>query len=91
MSTDYQVSLLRVTGANGEQAVAACVNGDAGGVLGVGDEEGWLGTCEDVPSVVLDCTEVIQLTNPKDVSALAAWLSAAAVWLQVQLLTKETP
>lgn len=89
MTTDYHVSLLRVTDVNGEQAVAACVNGDAGGVLGIGDEEGWLGPCQDVPSVVLDCTQVVQLVDPKDVSALAAWLSAAAVWLQVQLLEQE--
>lgn len=91
MSSTSRISLLRVTGSNGEQAVAACVNGDIGGVLGLGEEDGWLAACEDEPSVVFDCTKVVQLRDPKDVFAMAAWLSAAGVWLQVQLLEKETP
>lgn len=88
MSSHYNVSMLRVTASNGEQAVAACVTGEDT-VLGVGEEGAWLEGCTGEPSVVLDCTCVVQLTDPRDVSALAAWLSAAAVWLQMQLLESE--
>jgi hypothetical protein len=88
MASQYNVSMLRVNGGNGEQAVAACVAGE-GGVLGTGEEGAWLENCGPEPSIVLDCTCVVQLTDPRDVSAMAAWLSAAAVWLQVQQLEQE--
>ena len=88
MASQYSVSLLRVTDSTGEQAVVACVTGDDT-VLGVGEEGAWLEACSVEPSVVLDCTSVVQLTDPKDVSAIAAWLSAAAVWLQIQKLESE--
>lgn len=83
------VSLLRVRDSSGTSAVAACLNGDIDGVMGLGEPEGWLSVCHDEPSVILDTDDVVQLTNPADVRALAAWLSAAAVWLQVQLLEEK--
>lgn len=86
---DHHIAMLRITGTNGEQAAAACVDGTPGGPLGVGEEDGWLSGCKEVPSVVFDCTQVVQLSDPKDVSAMAAWLSAAAVWLRIQILEKE--
>lgn len=88
MGSQYNVSMLRVVASNGEQAVAACVTEDDT-VLGIGEEGAWLEGCSAEPSVVLDCTCVVQLTDPRDVSALAAWLSAAAVWLQIQQLESE--
>jgi hypothetical protein len=85
---DYHVSLLRVTGEDGERAVLACADHRGQEALSLSD--GWLEDCAPVPSVILDCSGAVQLTNYQDVSAMAAWLSAAAVWLQIQQLEEGT-
>lgn len=88
MKTKDDVALLRVTGTHGGKAVVACVAGSPIGLPGI-DDHAFQCDCSDEPSVVMHCPTALQLTDPADVSALAAWLSAAAVWLQIQILEKE--
>lgn len=89
MSTAQSVSLLRVTAADGEQMVLACVPEGSGSLVCMGESESWAETCRPVTSILVDVSGVVQLTNPKDVSALSAWLGAAAIWLKTLQLEEE--
>jgi hypothetical protein len=84
-----EVSMLRVTDESGAQVVVACVPENAKEFLSIGEPESWTEHCRPITSVIIDVSGAIQLTNSKDVSAIAAWLSAAAVWLRTRQLTEE--
>lgn len=81
--------MLRVTDDAGQQLVFACMTAGSSEYLSVGEHDSWLENCRSITSVVADCSGAIQLTDPRDISALAAWLSAAAIWLKTVQLTEE--
>lgn len=76
------VALLRMTDCSGEQLVCCCAPSGSGATVVFEALED--GSESPARGIVIDSSGPIQITNPKDASALAAWLSAAAVWLQVQ-------
>jgi hypothetical protein len=84
-----EVSMLRVTDDSGAQAVVACVPESAKEFMSIGDSDSWTEHCLPITSVILDVSGAVQLTDHKDVSALAAWLSAASVWLRERQLLEE--
>jgi hypothetical protein len=84
-----EISLLRVTDDAGHQLACACVPAGAGDRVCIGEPDSWLENCRPVTSVIFDCSGAVQITDARDISALAAWLSAAAVWLKTVQLTEE--
>jgi hypothetical protein len=83
------VSMIRITDSAGAQAVIACVPSRAKEFMSIGEPESWTENCKPVTSVIVDVSGAVQLTDADDVSALAAWLSAASVWLKTKQLTEE--
>lgn len=84
-----EVSMLRITDSAGAQAVVACVPSTAKEFMSIGEPESWTENCRPVTSVIIDVSGAIQLTDSKDVATMAAWLSAASVWLRTRQLTEE--
>lgn len=84
-----EVSMLRATDDAGIQVVIACVPEGAKEFMSIGDPESWTENCRPVTSVIIDSSGAAQLTDHKDVAALSAWLSAAAVWLRERQLLEE--
>ena len=78
------IAVLRLTDSSGEQLVCCCAPSGGVATVMIGDEQSEYG--RPVCGIVIDSTGPIEITNPKDASAVAAWLSAAAVWLRVQQL-----
>lgn len=78
--------MLRVTDEFGAQVVIGCIPDSAHEFMGVGEQDSWAETCQPITSVILDVNGAVQLTNHKDVASMAAWLSAAAVWLRTRQL-----
>jgi hypothetical protein len=89
MSDAQAVSLLRVTDDAGSQFVAACVPAGSASLVAVGEDESWTESCRPVTSVLLDVNGIVQLTDSRDISAVSAWLAAAAVWLREMQLDEE--
>lgn len=75
--------MLRLTDDAGEQFVAACVSEGSAGLLSFGEEDSWTEHCKPVTSVIIDSSSAVQLTDPKDLESLSAWIAAAAMWLRV--------
>ncbi|NDE15611.1 hypothetical protein EBZ80_11845 [bacterium] len=86
MATFDEVSMLRVTDDFGHQVVVGCVPGSGSEFMGVGEDGSWAEHCRPITSVIIDVSGAVQLTNHKDVASMAAWLSAAAVWLRTRQL-----
>jgi hypothetical protein len=84
-----EVSMLRVTDDAGAQVVIACIPQNAKEFMSIGEPDSWTEHCRPITSVIIDVAGAIQLTDSKDVSAMAAWLSAASVWLRTRQLTEE--
>jgi hypothetical protein len=84
-----ELSLLRVTDSSGAQMVVACVPESGSEFVSVGEPDSWTEHCRPVTSVLIDTTRILQLTSPSDVASLAAWLSAAAVWLREKELMND--
>ena len=83
MSDRQAVSILRVTDDAGAQLVAACVPHGSEDLLCYGEADSWTESCRPITSVVIDASAILQLTNPKDLYSLSAWLGAAGTWLKV--------
>lgn len=86
MATFDEVSMLRVTDDFGAQVVVGCIPDSGSEFMGVGEQGSWAEDCKPVTSVIIDVNGAVQLTNHKDVASMAAWLSAAAVWLRTRQL-----
>jgi len=85
-----EISMLRITDGKGDQLVLACFPAGAEELIAVGEEDSWAEECEPITSVLITTSDTVQLTNAKDISALAAWLSAASVWLKTRQLLDNT-
>jgi hypothetical protein len=85
-----EISMLRVTDGKGDQLVLACFPAGAEDLISVGEEDSWTEDCQPITSVIITASDTLQLTNPKDISALAAWLSAASIWLKTRQLLDNT-
>jgi hypothetical protein len=45
-------------------------------------EQPWCDNCTAETSVLVDCSEPIQFSDPRELRLAASWLMAAAVWLE---------
>lgn len=89
-SSMEEISMLRVTDGKGDQMVLACFPAGAEDLIAVGDEDSWAENCAPITSLLITVSDTMQFTNSKDISALAAWLSAASVWLKSRQLLDNT-
>jgi hypothetical protein len=46
----------------------------------------WDSDCKDMPSILLDTSGVVQLTDPEQAMRLAQWIFTAATWLRMEQL-----
>lgn len=83
MVSDH-VSILRLSDEYGEQFVCCCAPDGASASICIGDPDGSISP--PLTGIVLDTSGPVLITNVRDATALAAWLSSAAVWLRVQEL-----
>lgn len=84
-----EIQMLRLADDMGSLLVAACIPRNARDIVQVGAYEQWA-ELEHSTSVVIDTSSIIQVTDPSTISALAAWLSAAAAWLKIQQLRDQS-
>lgn len=89
MSKKEDISMIRLTDDSGEQFVAACVSEGSCGLLSLGEADSWTEHCRPITSVIIDASAALQVTDPRDLESLSAWLSAAAMWLRVALVAED--
>jgi hypothetical protein len=80
------VQMLRVTDHQGRCIVALCLTPRNREKLVLGSLEAF-DDCRNVPSVVCDCTSLVQVTDCDTLMAMSAWLMSAATWLRRQQAT----
>lgn len=83
MGKREDVSMMRLTDEAGQQFVAACVGAGSCDLLCIGEPDSWTEGCDAVTSIVFNTSGTLQLTDPKDLDAMSAWIAAAAIWLRM--------
>lgn len=83
------VAVLRLTDAAGERLVFCCAPASGDAAVCIGDPGSSCG--KKARGIVVDVTGPVQITSAMDAKALASWMSAAAIWLQIQHLEEESP
>lgn len=83
MGKREDVSMMRLTDEAGSQLLAACVSSGSCDLICVGEPDSFAASCKPVTSVIIDVSAAIQITDPLDLDAMAAWISAASIWLRM--------
>jgi hypothetical protein len=83
MSNKSHISIFKMGDSAGERLLVCCSPKSGQSLVCIHDEE--TGADQHAAGIIIDTTGPLQITNPKEISALAAWLSAAAIWLDVEM------
>ena len=80
--------MLRLTDSSGAEMLCCCASDGGRALLCIGDPD-QLESLRPVSGIIIDTTGPLQITNVRDAQALAAWLSAAAVWLRIEQMVEQ--
>lgn len=83
MGKREDVSMMRLTDEAGSQLLAACVSAGSCDLICVGEPDSFAENCRPVTSVIIDVSAALQITDPHDLDAMSAWISAASLWLRM--------
>ena len=83
-----EVSILRAWDVKGDvvQLIARPENASDLMTLENKDGSDWDSACKDTPSILLDTSGVVQITDPEQAMRLAQWIFTAATWLRMEQL-----
>jgi hypothetical protein len=77
------IQILRVNGEGDDFIIMACLSRLPVSNLSIKWPKG-PSYPSDSPSVMCDCTDVVQIQNAETLFAMSAWIASAATWLKEQ-------